>query len=116
MARTGFATADGVNALRGEIFTARANLGIRNSDGSVGINAGATATIVGGEVNLGHGGNSLTLGAAFGLGAEGSAGIRDVDHDGRIEQCARGSIGAFTVGGCIEQPYKSYNPDSSGEP
>ncbi|QQR46384.1 hypothetical protein JKA73_09975 [Myxococcus xanthus] len=104
MARVGFATKDRLNVIQGEVFTAQAgiNTNAPNPDGSVGINIGASATIVGGEVSLGYSGNSATFGMSGGVGFGGSVGIRDSDGDGRQEVCARVSVGPVTLGRCRE--------------
>jgi hypothetical protein len=86
-----------------ESFTARANIGIHNDDGSTGFNIGAGATAVGFEGTVG-GASRLTYGVAAGIGAGVSIGVRDVDSDGSGELCARVSIGPVTVGACVENP------------
>jgi hypothetical protein len=50
---------------------------------------------------------SLTFGAAVAVGMEASAGVRDVDRDGKREYCLRaggGALGKVTVGLCLEDP------------
>jgi len=86
-----------------EAFTARANIGIHNDDGSTGFNVGAGVTAVGFEGSVG-GASRLTYGVAAGAGAGVSVGVRDVDRDGNSELCARVSIGPVTVGACLENP------------
>jgi hypothetical protein len=86
-----------------EAFTARANIGIHNDDGSTGFNVGAGVTAVGFEGTVG-GASRLTYGVAAGLGAGVSVGVRDVDRDGSGELCARVSLGPVTVGVCVENP------------
>jgi hypothetical protein len=86
-----------------EIFTARANIGIHNDDGSTGFNVGAGVTAIGFEGSVGVA-TRLTYGVAAGLGAGASVGVRDVDGDGTRELCARVSLGPVTVGGCLEDP------------
>lgn len=86
-----------------EIFTARANIGIHNDDGSTGLNVGAGVTAIGFEGSVG-GATRLTYGVAAGMGAAVSVGVRDVDDDGHGELCARVSVGPVTVGGCLENP------------
>ena len=86
-----------------ETFTARANIGIHNDDGSTGFNVGAGATALGFEGSVG-GASRLTYGVAAGVGAGVSVGVRDVDRDGNGELCARVSIGPVTVGACLENP------------
>lgn len=92
-------------ALTGSVdaFTARANLGIHNDDGSTGFNAGAGVTAIGFEGSVGVA-SRLTYGVAAGMGAGVSVGVRDVDRDGNGELCARVSIGPVTVGACLENP------------
>jgi len=46
---------------------------------------------------------SVTLGASVSDGIAGSSGVRDADHDGKPEYCAKVSIPAFTVGACLER-------------
>lgn len=86
-----------------ETFTARANIGIHNDDGSTGLNVGAGATAVGFEGTVGRV-NSVTYGVSGSVGAAGSAGVRDIDNDGKSELCARFSWGPVTVGACVENP------------
>ena len=86
-----------------ETFTARANIGIHNDDGSTGFNVGAGVTAIGFEGTVG-GASRLTYGVGAGMGASISAGAADVDHDGSTELCARVSLGPVTVGACLEDP------------
>ena len=86
-----------------ETFTLRANVGIHNDDGSVGLNIGAGVTAVGFEGTAGDA-NSVTYGVGAGVGAGASVGARDVDSDGKAELCARLSFGPVTVGACVENP------------
>jgi hypothetical protein len=104
LARVGFDTGgDGVR-LSGtmEVMTARANLGTHNDDGTVGANAGLGATAVGGELTVAYGPWSLTGGAAASLGWAFSSGESDVDNDGALERCFKGSVGVATLGVCTE--------------
>jgi hypothetical protein len=86
-----------------ETFAVRANAGIHNDDGSVGLNLGAGATAIGFEGTVGHA-SSVTYGVGAGVGAGASLGARDVDRDGNTELCARLSLGPVTVGACLENP------------
>lgn len=86
-----------------ETFTARANVGIYNDDGSKGLNFGVGATAVGLEGTFGTA-TSVTYGVAGGVGVAGSIGVRDIDHDGKTELCARASWGPVTAGICVENP------------
>ena len=86
-----------------ETFTARANMGIHNDDGSLGWNVGAGVTAVGFEVTIGEA-TSLTYGVGAGFGAGASLGARDSDGDGKTEFCGRASAGPVTVGVCLEDP------------
>jgi hypothetical protein len=86
-----------------ETFTARANVGVYNDDGSKGLNVGACATAIGFEGTIG-GDSSLTYGVAASAGAAGSVGVRDLDRDGKTELCARLSLGPVTLGLCMEDP------------
>ncbi|MDF3071611.1 MAG: hypothetical protein K0R38_7212 [Polyangiaceae bacterium] len=102
----GFQRAGGAQgALAGsvETFTARANLGIYNDDGSKGLNVGVSATAVGFEATVG-GPNSVSYGVSAGVGLGGSVGLRDVDGDGKKELCFRASFLAASVGACGESP------------
>jgi hypothetical protein len=86
--------------------TAKVNAGVVNGDGSVGMNAGAAATLIGAEVTLG-GATSVTVGGGIGVGTEASLGIRDSDDDGNPEVCIKlgvGLVAKVAVGGCIEFP------------
>jgi hypothetical protein len=105
MARVGSATRNGSLAGAVEVFTAKANAGPHNSDGSRGLNVGAVATAVGLEGTWNGDYLSVSAGASVGVGGEISLGKRDADHDGRAEYCLRVSGGAlafFTAGVCIE--------------
>ena len=88
-----------------ELLTARAKIGTRNSDGSVGVNIGAMATAAAAEGTWSASGWSLTLGASASVGFEASAGDRDADHDGKHEQCVRVALGPVSLGGCVEWPF-----------
>ena len=85
-----------------EKLTFKANLGTINPDGSVGINAGIGATLIGIEGTATISGNSLTVGFSAGAGAEVSVGVRDFDKDGSPEMCARISVLFVTLGTCME--------------
>ncbi|WP_146652702.1 hypothetical protein [Labilithrix luteola] len=87
-----------------EAFTASAQFGAENPDGSVGLNAGLSATAASVEATVKHSGNSVTLGLAAGVGASGSVGVRDDDKDGKKEICARAAFEFVIIGGCIELP------------
>jgi hypothetical protein len=86
-----------------ETFTLRANAGIHNDDGSVGLNIGVSATAVGFEGTVGEA-TSVTYGVGAGVGAGASVGARDVDRDGKTELCARLSFGPVALGACVENP------------
>jgi hypothetical protein len=85
-----------------EAFTARANGGELNDDGSRGANVGIGAVAVGAEATVSYSGWSLTAGAAVSLGFAVSSGERDADGDGSSERCFKGSIGFATLGVCTE--------------
>ncbi|HEY8946714.1 MAG TPA: hypothetical protein VIM73_20870 [Polyangiaceae bacterium] len=85
-----------------EAFTARANGGELNDDGSRGANLGIGAAAVGAEATVSYSGWSLTAGAAVSLGFSVSSGERDADGDGSLERCFKGSIGFATLGVCTE--------------
>ncbi len=112
-AQRGVQNEAGATALRVEVgddgshiatkaFETEAHLGIHNPDGSRGVNAGATATLINAEVRVSDGANEATLGIGVGWGAEGSIGLRDADDDGHDELCARATVGPLAVGACIE--------------
>jgi hypothetical protein len=86
-----------------ELGSARANLGEHNDDGSLGGNLGSGATLAGTEATLDTPYGSLTYGESIGLSVGGSMGVRDADHDGKLEFCGKFSIPAFTVGACVEK-------------
>lgn len=100
MARVGLSGQNG--SVSAEAFTARRGAGVRNDDGSVGLNAGAVATAAGVEGTLGGGPDSVTIGAGVGVGMAGSVGVRDIDNDGILEYCAKLSVGFITLGVCAE--------------
>ena len=94
-----------------EIGTASARLGVVNPDGSIGLNVGATATLVSDGATAEKGGFSNTTAVAVGVGADAHIGIRDVDHNGKPELCGQITINtpnpymSADVGGCIELPW-----------
>jgi len=102
LVRIGRSTRDGSVAI--ESFTLRANAGIYNDDGSVGLNAGAQATALGGETTFGTA-TSVTVGVSAGVGVAGSVGVRDADKDGKHEICVKGSYLAGTLGICVETSF-----------
>lgn len=87
-----------------ELGTANAHVGIENSDGSVGLNVGASATIKSAEMTIKHEGSSATLGLSHGVGAEAHVGVRDDDRDGQPEICLRFAAGFAIAGACYEIP------------
>jgi hypothetical protein len=94
-----------LGAVGGDLGAANAHAGVHNPDGSTGLNAGAGAVLIAGEVTVSGKANSLTLGAGWGVGGELSAGVRDKDGDGQPEVCFRVSAKIVTVGACIELPF-----------
>ncbi|HEY4103565.1 MAG TPA: hypothetical protein VGM44_06725 [Polyangiaceae bacterium] len=86
-----------------DALTARANLGEHNDDGSIGGNLGIGAEFIGAEATIDTPVGSLTAGASVSASVSGSLGVRDADHDGKPEFCAKFSIPAFTLGACLEQ-------------
>lgn len=105
MARVGWSSNDGRQSAGMDIFTARANAGIHNVDGSVGLNAGLMATAISVEGTANWRGNSVTGGLSISAGAEGHVGIRDSDGDGKKELSVRVSLMFFTLGVGIESPW-----------
>ena len=86
-----------------DILNANAHVGSVNADGSRGENVGAGANLLGGELDIGYHGWSLTLGVAASLGGSISSGQgRDLDADGLQERCFALSLGPFTLGECDE--------------
>jgi len=91
-------------SVQGTLLEARSHVAVRGDDGSVGLHAGASYSLISGSVTVGDV-TSLTLGTGIGGGAEGGVGIRDRDGDGLAELCAHGDlqIGAgVSVGVCAE--------------
>ncbi len=103
MARVGVSSDNGHFNVRGEVFTAKAHLGIHNPDGSTGVNAGIGGTIVGVEGTATVGPVSVTGGVSAGAVLAGSIGVRDGDGDGKPELCGRVETGPWTVGACFER-------------
>jgi hypothetical protein len=103
MARMGGTTDDRHFGARGEVFTAQARVGVDNPDGSIGVGASVGSTVVGAEVTGTVGPVSLTVAAAVGATVGGSVGLRDSDHDGKTEYCARVDFGVGSVGICVEE-------------
>ena len=104
--RADLTTSDGMLHVKYEAGTVMAGAGLENSDGSRGFNAGVSATSLGVEATFegDDGGSSFTVGAAAGLGAAFSIGVRDQDKDGGLEGCIRATVGPFTLGACVERP------------
>lgn len=88
-----------------EAFSGRLGVGVDNRDGSCGLNAGGSVSLVGAELTAEYSGNSLTLGGSLGQAAAGSIGLRDADGDGRPELCIRLEGGPGIFGACIESPF-----------
>ncbi len=88
-----------------DLGSVRANLGTHNDDGSVGGNLGIGGDAVGDESTIDTGYGSVTYGESVSDGVSGSLGVRDADHDGKPEYCAKFSVPAFTIGACIERPW-----------
>jgi hypothetical protein len=111
--RIGASKDDGTASATVDAFTARAAIGIHNPDGSTGLNLGLSATTLGFEGSHTFGssapkeisGRSDTGGAALGVGGEASIGLRDADHDGRLELCVRMGAKVGTIGYCLEKPW-----------
>lgn len=101
--RVGFSGSKG--SIGAEAGTASAHIGIHNPDGSTGLNTGAGAVAVGGEITLGPDANSVTIGTGAGVGAEMSVGLRDKDGNGQPEACFRLGVKFATVGACVELPF-----------
>jgi hypothetical protein len=104
MARMGTTIQDHLT-VGGEVFTAQARAGTENSDGSTGFGYGAGYAIAGAEATVSYSGYSLTGGASFGVAYGVSSGIRDADHDGKPELCARVDFGVGALGACIEKAW-----------
>ena len=81
----------------------RANFGEDNDDGSVGGNIGSGVELAGGEATVTTPAGSLTYGLSVSASLSGSMGVRDADHDGDPEYCAKFSIPAVTLGACVER-------------
>lgn len=87
-----------------EHATLNAHYGTENSDGSRGLNIGASATVAAAEITITDSGSSRTIGVSEGIGAESHVGVRDADKDGRPELCVRVGALFFTAGACFESP------------
>jgi len=90
-------------SLTSDALAARANLGEHNDDGSLGGNIGSGAELLGTEGTLNTPYGSVTAGVSISASLSGSMGVRDADHDGKPEFCAKFSIPAYTLGACVEQ-------------
>jgi len=90
-------------SLTGDVGVFRANHGVLNDDGSVGHHIGLSAEAAGLEATITTPVASITLGASISEGLAASSGVRDADHDGKPEYCAKVSIPAFTLGYCLER-------------
>ena len=87
-----------------DTLNARVAFGIHNDDGSEGLNFAVQATGVGTDSTVARHWGSVTLGVSAGLGVAASGGLRDADHDGNHEICAKFSYDILTIGGCVETP------------
>jgi hypothetical protein len=106
MAKIEVGTDDRAHTASLENFTFKATAGRTNADGSKGINAGASATVIGVEGTTTFlGASSVTGGLSVGVGAEVAVGTRDFDKDSSPELCARVSLLFFTAGLCVENPF-----------
>lgn len=95
---------NGHHALALEVGTAKVNEGVQNPDGSKGVNVGFGVNLGALEYTYSKGDYQLSVGLSLGVGkgAELAAGVRDVDHDGRQEECVRMGFGPLTIGTCSE--------------
>lgn len=106
VARLGGSSDDGRTSGTADFMTARVAGGIHNSDGSTGLNFGATATIVGGEATHPFGeASSLTGGASFGVGGEVSLGFKLEGPHGKPALCVRVAPNPTVQGVCLERPW-----------
>ena len=92
------------DALGAEALSARVGFGIHNQDGSTGLNVGASATLIGVDGTQDQAdGNTTAAGAGVAAAFEASVGVRDADHDGKSELCARVAVKPFfSIGACAE--------------
>jgi hypothetical protein len=103
--RIGFSDPVGAHEVHVDLLSAAAEIGTNNPDGSAGFGIGASIELAGveGTANL-DGANSITFGVSAGAGLHLSVGLRDTDHDGKREVCAR-VFDVLTLGGCFELPF-----------
>ena len=90
-------------AITGDGPSLRASLGEHNDDGSLGGNLALGGNALGFEATLSTPVGSVTYGDGLSLAVSGSLGVRDADHDGNPEFCAKFSIPAYTFGICLEK-------------
>jgi hypothetical protein len=106
MGHLGISSDDGRTALRGDVFAATAHLGTKNADGSEGFNIGGGATVLSIEGTVPIGDSvTATVGVAMSAGASVSLGVRDADHDGKIEYCGHVEVLFGIAGLCVENPF-----------
>ena len=67
--------------------------------GSYGVAANALGVETTRELDGGH---SVTLGVSAGLSAKLDLDVKDTDHDGHAEECAKISLGPVSLGACVE--------------
>ena len=103
--RVGASRDDGTSSGTVDALSARAAIGIHNTDGSTGFNIALTATALGVEGTHRGSHHSVTGGVSLGVGGEASIGVRDADHDGKKEVCLRVGGGPATIGHCLEMPW-----------
>ena len=106
----------GRHSVNGEMATAKASLGVRNSDGSTGANVSAQATLGQLEYSYTNGSDSMSIAVSSGFGFEASIGLRDVDGNGRAETCWKVGVGVVTVGMCTEEKSSSAPDGARGAP
>ncbi len=100
----GFSDDENRNKIHMDILSLKSGYGIRNPDGSTGVNVGISGTIIAveGTATTPNAKLSVTFGAGVTLKGEASLGFRDIDNDGITKICGRLSLSWWTLGACVE--------------
>lgn len=105
LAGVGWSNEDGTKNVHLDTIAGNAHAGFFNDDGSVGVNVGASFTIIGVEGTFVHDGWGGTLGVAAGFGPEFHAGVHDSDGDGAGELSIKVGLKIVTLGINVEWPF-----------
>lgn len=103
LGRVSIASSDDSVRVDMEVLSADARIGIHNPDGSMGLNFGYSATLVGLSIGYRSEHVELRASSSIGEGTSFSIGTRDMDEDGKTEYCASVSTPLGTLSACVEE-------------